>query len=219
MADLVEGRDWSNRKAKDPGAEKQPSKRGRKEDINAIVEEFPGMAGVLESDPHDTAASSSGGRRGKASKTVHQGDEEEEDDDALQEIFDTLERGRPDAQGLAPPRLQDFKAVPRARGDTWQGQVDRKGAAQQWCKDQNLQQTMAFNIDRLGTDVAQVLAEAWPARMQYVYDADFAGLLSTPALRADTMASMIEPPAFVALMQDATGEVKAQGARIRSIMV
>ena len=75
------------------------------------------------------------------------------------------------------------------------------------------------NIDRLGTDVAQVLAEAWSARMQYLYDSDLAGLLSTPALRADTMASMTEPPAFVALMQDATGEVKAQGARIRSIMV
>eukprot|EP00974_Lingulodinium_polyedra_P082059 7944868-Lingulodinium_polyedra.AAC.1 len=141
------------------------------------------------------------------------------EDEALEELFDKLERARPDLKGLAPARLPDFKAMPRARGDSWQGQVNRHGHAQQWCKDHGLQQTKAFSIDRLGFDTARTLAEGWAARMQFLYDSETAGLLSTPAQAVAMMASFEEPEAFVDLLLGATGELKECGDGIRALMV
>eukprot|EP00974_Lingulodinium_polyedra_P045904 4400891-Lingulodinium_polyedra.AAC.1 len=94
--------------------------------------------GLFKPDPvePDETQSKVGGQKRKASAVQDSSDSgsDLDDDDVIAAHFKKLEDKRADLDGLAPYFLEDFRAVRRADGDAWQGQVVRGGEAQAWCK-------------------------------------------------------------------------------------
>lgn len=141
-----------------------------------------------------------------------------EDDALIEAAFGEFERERPDHEGLVVVRLRDFQALLRANGDAWQGQVKRRGAAQQWCKDKHLNQTLKATTT-IGGEQAKIVADAWADRMQFLYDRDQEGGFTSPEKAAETLAEYTEPVEFAQLMDGAMGRVRTLGEQVRSLKV
>ena len=222
LDELAAGRDFSAEAAGRQTPGQKANKRTRHAP-GSLLESFPGMAATLGG-----AAAPPQKARGSADPAPAEDDQGEEgaefvqdDDAAKQAFFDELERQRPEVAGLAlPPRAQvDFRSTMRAYGDTVQGQVARGGQAQQWCKQKGLQQTQKFRIALLAHGEAEILGNAWAARMQFLYDSDRAGLMAPMARRARTLGTMVWPEDFKHLRVHGSVQAKAYAKELESLTV
>eukprot|EP00974_Lingulodinium_polyedra_P074638 7233362-Lingulodinium_polyedra.AAC.1 len=105
--------------------------------------------------------------------------------------------------------------MPRANGDSWQGQVRRFTPAQEWCKAIGLRQTFSVST-KVGFDEAKVVADAWSHRMQFLYDQFKDGRPSQEEADA-IMALYVEPENFVALVAAGGAKVVAYARAIRQL--
>eukprot|EP00974_Lingulodinium_polyedra_P012795 1239782-Lingulodinium_polyedra.AAC.1 len=217
LAEIAAGRDFSKEAQAAQSSGGQKNKR-IKRTPGSLLEQFPGLAATLEG-----GGAGHGRARGSGEPAEAADDEGEagpdyapDDDEVIQAFYDDMERIRPDVSGVAPPPMDqvDFRYRTRAEGDSVQGQVVRGGEAQEWCKRNRLQQTMKFRIADLGLDQANVLANAWAVRMQFLYDHDKAGLLAPADRRERTLATMVWPEGFVDLQEQGTESAKDRAAQL-----
>eukprot|EP00974_Lingulodinium_polyedra_P004888 459162-Lingulodinium_polyedra.AAC.1 len=150
-----------------------------------------------------------------------------DDDEDLEEYWDKKEHERGTWHGVAGHREQDFRAVLRGgeseeakgrpRFDSWQGNVKRGSDAQAWCRLKRYQGTMKFPLS-LGEFEAMVLAKAWCHKMQYLFDSDREGLLTTPEMKTAAMDRLVESEDFQALRASDNPAMQVHIGKIDSIV-
>eukprot|EP00974_Lingulodinium_polyedra_P101169 9801215-Lingulodinium_polyedra.AAC.1 len=121
---IIDNADYPMAKKVNDRLDRETVLKKRRHDRDFKEEEA--KAGGVGDGASDEAESHSGGEPKVSDEgSAEEGDEEveEAEDLAMEAAFGRLERQRPEREALVIVRLPDFQAMPRANGDSWQGQV------------------------------------------------------------------------------------------------